>query len=107
MYDFETLVNRSNQGALKWLVLTEEDKKNGVIPYSVADMEFKIAPEIIEGLKAHLDTDILGYTGPTQEYFEFFEPVFNVADSAITIGIALILIFYRKSLSFESSKIEE
>lgn len=70
MYDFETLVNRSNQGALKWLILTEEDKKNGVIPYSVADMEFKIAPEIIEGLKAHLDSDILGYTGPTQEYFD-------------------------------------
>lgn len=41
------------------------------------------------------------------EYFEFFEPVFNIADSAITIGIALILIFYRKSLSFESSKKEE
>ena len=41
------------------------------------------------------------------EYFEFFEPVFNIADSAITVGIALILIFYRKSLSFESSKKEE
>ena len=41
------------------------------------------------------------------EYFEFFEPVFNIADSAITVGIALVLIFYRKSLSFESSKKEE
>lgn len=41
------------------------------------------------------------------EYFEFFEPVFNIADSAITIGIALVLIFYRKSLSFEFSKEKE
>lgn len=30
--------------------------------------------------------------------FEFFRPVFNVADSAISIGVALILIFYRKIL---------
>ncbi len=30
------------------------------------------------------------------EHFIFFRPVFNVADSAITIGIAIILIFHRK-----------
>ena len=41
------------------------------------------------------------------ETFEFFEPVFNIADSAITIGIILILIFYRKSLSFGVTKKEE
>lgn len=34
--------------------------------------------------------------------FEFFRPVFNIADSAIFIGVALILIFYRKSL-FQST----
>ena len=40
-------------------------------------------------------------------YFEFFEPVFNIADSAITIGILVLLIFYRQSLSFEFSKKEK
>ena len=30
------------------------------------------------------------------ETFTFFRPVFNVADSAITIGVAIILIFHRK-----------
>ena len=29
------------------------------------------------------------------ERFAFFKPVFNVADSAISIGVAIILIFYR------------
>lgn len=36
--------------------------------------------------------------------FEFFNPVFNVADSSITVGVALLLIFYRdffKSVSEE------
>jgi signal peptidase II len=30
------------------------------------------------------------------KHFVFFRPVFNIADSAITIGISMILIFHRK-----------
>jgi signal peptidase II len=33
------------------------------------------------------------------EPFIFFSPIFNIADSAISVGIALLLIFYRKTLS--------
>ncbi|MCP9612211.1 lipoprotein signal peptidase [Coprobacter tertius] len=33
--------------------------------------------------------------------FEFFRPVFNIADSAISIGVILVLLFYRKYLSSE------
>ncbi|PSR06068.1 MAG: lipoprotein signal peptidase, partial [Bacteroidetes bacterium SW_10_40_5] len=28
------------------------------------------------------------------DYFIFFKPVFNIADSAITIGVLSILLFY-------------
>lgn len=35
--------------------------------------------------------------------FEFFQPVFNIADSAITIGILTIIIFYYRSLTSTSS----
>jgi signal peptidase II len=42
------------------------------------------------------------------EPFVFFSPVFNIADSSITIGIGIILIFYRKYFSEEDKKaIEE
>lgn len=37
--------------------------------------------------------------------FEFFKPVFNLADSSIFIGVIAILLFYRKF--FTKSKIEE
>ncbi len=37
------------------------------------------------------------------EYFEFFEPVFNIADSAICIGVAIIFIFYYKQLSNDNT----
>ena len=32
--------------------------------------------------------------------FLFFRFIFNIADSAITVGVALLLIFYRKTLSY-------
>ncbi len=40
------------------------------------------------------------------EEFTFFSPVFNIADSAITVGIFVLLLFYRKTLltSLESNK---
>ncbi len=31
------------------------------------------------------------------EYFTFFEPVFNIADSAISVGVAILLIFNKKA----------
>jgi len=33
------------------------------------------------------------------ERFEFFQPVFNIADAAISVGIIALLLFYRRSLS--------
>ena len=35
------------------------------------------------------------------ERFIFFRPVFNIADSAITMGMFMILLFYRKTLQKE------
>lgn len=32
--------------------------------------------------------------------FSFFDPVFNIADSAITIGIILLILFYSRNLPF-------
>lgn len=69
-YDFETLVDRSHCGSGKWDGMKEKNPnvREGIVPLSVADMEFKNPPEVVEGLKAYLDTHILGYTSPTEEY---------------------------------------
>lgn len=70
-YDFETLIDRSRCGSGKWDGMREKkaDLTPGVVPFSVADMEFKNAPEIVAGLKKYLDTHILGYTHPTEAYY--------------------------------------
>ena len=71
-YDFDTLVKRNGVGAYKWEAMKKyvPDLPEDIVPFSVADMEFKNAPEIMEGLKEYLDTAILGYTGPTEDYFK-------------------------------------
>ena len=33
------------------------------------------------------------------QYFLFFQPIFNIADSAITVGIFMLILFYSKYLS--------
>lgn len=52
--------------------------------------------------KGYLPTWIPLYGG---NYFTFFEPVFNIADSAISVGVAMLLVFNKKA--FPKHKEEE
>ena len=71
-YDFTTVYKRYGCGSGKWDEMQRENPNVGedVIPFSVADMEFVEAPEIVEGLKAFLDTTVLGYANATDLYKE-------------------------------------
>ena len=68
MYDFQTVVSRDDSA--KWLQMKgwNPNIKEGVIPFTVADMELKHPPELIDGLKSFLDDAILGYASPTASY---------------------------------------
>ena len=41
------------------------------------------------------------------EHFVFFSPVFNFADASISVGVVLLLLFYRKEISEISLKKDE
>lgn len=71
-YNFTTRVDRKNMGALKWEQMYEFNPNvaDDVIPMTVADMEFKNAPEIIKGLQNYLDDAVLGYTGAYESFLQ-------------------------------------
>ena len=71
-YDFTTTHKRFRTGSGKWDELTKYGVKetDDIIPFSVADMEFVTAPEIVEALKKELDTSIMSYANPTDGYKE-------------------------------------
>ena len=71
-YDFTTRVDRAGTGASKWKAMHEAnpDVPAGIVPLSVADMEFVPAPQIVDALVAFSQTAVFGYTGPTDAYFD-------------------------------------
>lgn len=71
-YDFTTRVDRRGQGSEKWKSMFEKkaDVPEGVVPLSVADMELPDPPMVLEALHHLVDTAVLGYTGPTDSYYE-------------------------------------
>lgn len=66
-YDFHSVPDRSNCGSAKWDAIPGASTE--MVPLSVADMEFPTAPAIVDALKKMLDTTILGYTQPTDAYY--------------------------------------
>lgn len=67
-YDFTSIPDRRNCGSNKWN--SAKNASPEFVPLSVADMEFYPAPQIVDAIKKTADTSVLGYTSPTNEYFD-------------------------------------
>ena len=63
-YDFVNAPDRRNTDSVKWHV------KKGDLPMSIADMDFKTAPEIIAAMKRKVDLGVFGYEWPEDDYFK-------------------------------------
>ena len=62
-YDFDSLVDRRGTFSVKW-------DKEDVIPMWVADMDFRVAPCIVDALKKRVDHGVFGYTEVPDCYYE-------------------------------------
>ncbi len=67
-FDFTSVPDRSSCGSSKWN--SAKNASTEAVPLSVADMEFTTAEPIKEALAKLAKEQILGYTDPTQEYFD-------------------------------------
>lgn len=65
-HNFDKIIDRRNTNSYKWDSLSHDD----VIPMWVADMDFQVAPEILEALRKRLDHGIFGYTMVPDSYYE-------------------------------------
>ena len=63
-YDFVNAPDRRDTDSVKWHV------KKGDLPMSIADMDFKTAPEIITAMKRKVDLGVFGYEWPEDDYFK-------------------------------------
>ena len=63
-YDFVNAPDRSNTDSVKWHV------KKGDLSMSIADMDFKTAPEIIVAMKRKVHLGVFGYEWPEDDYFK-------------------------------------
>ena len=67
-YDFDTLVNRENQGNMKCMLTPDIVKKMNLISYAGAEMDFKTAPAIIDALVERARNGLLGFTLADEKY---------------------------------------
>ena len=69
-YNFDEIVDRSNNYAAKFQEAELHYGTNNVIPLWIADMDFRTAPCIVDAIKERADQGIFGYTWRTPKYFE-------------------------------------
>ena len=69
-YNFDEIVDRSQNYAAKFEESVLHYGTNDVIPLWIADMDFRTAPCIVEAIKQRADQGIFGYTWRTPKYFE-------------------------------------
>lgn len=72
-YDFvNTNGTRYDTGSQKWQEVEDalHAKPKDIVPFSVADMEFKTAPEIVKGVRDALENTVLGYYNPNHKWLQ-------------------------------------
>lgn len=66
IYNFDEIIPRRNTNSVKWDEATQDD----IIPLWVADMDFRVLPQITEALRQRVDHGVFGYTHVPDSYYE-------------------------------------
>ncbi|MCX4653380.1 pyridoxal phosphate-dependent aminotransferase [Streptomyces microflavus] len=69
MYDFDTVVDRRGTWCVQWDGVADRFGVDGLLPFTISDMDFATAPEVLAALRARLDHGVFGYTTWQQDDF--------------------------------------
>ena len=64
--NFDELINRQNSNSVKW----DRYRGSDILPLWVADTDFKVAPEIIDAMRARVKHGLFGYTHAPETLYE-------------------------------------
>lgn len=74
MFNFDEIIDRRDTNSLKWghprRWLTAEQCAADPLPMWVADMDFRVAPPILDALRATVEMGVFGYGGTPDSYRE-------------------------------------
>ncbi|MGW1106690.1 MalY/PatB family protein [Streptomyces sp. NPDC002540] len=68
-YDFDTVVDRRGTWCVQWDGVADRFGVDGLLPFTISDMDFETAPEVLSALRARLDHGVFGYTTWQQDDF--------------------------------------
>lgn len=69
-YDFDTVIDRHHTGCLKYDAATARGHREDDLSLWVADMDFRMPPEVLDALHARIDEGIFGYSMAKPSYYE-------------------------------------
>ncbi|WP_327337731.1 MULTISPECIES: MalY/PatB family protein [unclassified Streptomyces] len=68
-YDFDTVIDRRGTWCVQWDGVADRFGVDGLLPFTISDMDFATAPEVLAALRARLDHGVFGYTDWQQDDF--------------------------------------
>ncbi|WP_109031024.1 MalY/PatB family protein [Streptomyces rubrogriseus] len=68
-YDFDTPVDRHGTWCTQWDYVQDRFGVPDLLPFTISDMDFETAPEVLAALRGRLDHGVLGYSRWRQDDF--------------------------------------
>jgi cystathionine beta-lyase len=68
-YDFDTPVDRRGTWCTQWDYVQDRFGVPDLLPFTISDMDFETAPEVLAALRGRLDHGVLGYSRWRQDDF--------------------------------------
>ncbi|MFD7065860.1 MalY/PatB family protein [Streptomyces sp. NPDC059913] len=68
-YDFDTVVDRRGTWCVQWDGVADRFGVDGLLPFTISDMDFRTAPEVLDALRSRIDHGVFGYTDWRQDDF--------------------------------------
>lgn len=66
---FDEPAARRGTACIKWDFQEADFGRSGLLPFSIADADYRTYQPIVDALKARLDSGVVGYTDLNEEYF--------------------------------------